>query len=619
MKNEFNDEILDITDTSLELTTEMLDFENDIKVSNEIDEMLDFIDLEPKNDDLTVELSLDDILENISETKEPKVEIEANKELEEYKPSIRDFNIKSAKTRKIVYKGMLYVIIVMLLGFEFFLTKSGEFLNEIRVYASDYNPIRIVQNEKVGFIDYTGNMLVNPKYSYAEDFVKGYAIAKDSSGLPLILDRGGKEIAPTGTYFSIYRAKEDIVAAKVTKDGLKYGILDSYLKNKTKFNYDLINFVDGIFTYVKGNEVGILNTEGKEIYKTKLTKKDVKAINVSVSELTDNNKDNIQYGVVTVNSSSVIVNLVDGKVVTNPTLNTITALEDNVFSQKNQYGNTSYLYVYNNEVIMQRDDVLSIKVPSIKSGVINTLKDDYTNEYISVNSKEQINKNITKNTSYYGKNTFVYLNHNYSNNKSELVFIEEGKIKESISTDYLIERTFENGIAIVKFTDGKLGYLNEQGKLITDLRFEEASSFDSYGETICKTNNGYGVINKEGKIIIPFENKNIIMADAKVKNESDKEENIFYAVKKDDKYILYNSKGKKRLKESFDNVEFSKDKPIVKVANEKYDMLLVSDSLVKINLTSFNTKYKGYDNYILIENNFYNYNGKEIYTDKSKK
>ena len=35
------------------------------------------------------------------------------------------------------------------------------------------------------------------------------------------------------------------------------------------------------------------------------------------------------------------------------------------------------------------------------------------------------NKNITKNTSYYGKNTFVYLNHNYSTNKSELVFIEE--------------------------------------------------------------------------------------------------------------------------------------------------------------------------------------------------
>ena len=36
--------------------------------------------------------------------------------LEEYKPSIKDFNIKSARTRKYVKKGMLYVIIVMLLG-----------------------------------------------------------------------------------------------------------------------------------------------------------------------------------------------------------------------------------------------------------------------------------------------------------------------------------------------------------------------------------------------------------------------------------------------------------------------------------------------------------------------
>ena len=73
MKNEFNDEILDINDASLELTTEMLDFENDIKVSNEIDEMLDFIDLDTKNEDLTCELSLDDIIENITDNKEPNI------------------------------------------------------------------------------------------------------------------------------------------------------------------------------------------------------------------------------------------------------------------------------------------------------------------------------------------------------------------------------------------------------------------------------------------------------------------------------------------------------------------------------------------------------------------
>ena len=212
---------------------ETLDFDTDAMVSNQIDEMLDFIEItDNKTDEINEEL--DDLLKN--------------------KKAIKDFNIKSAKTRKIVKKVMLYVIIVMLLGFEFFINKSGEALNNLRVYASDNEPIRIVQNEKYGYIDFTGEKIVNPKYTYAENFVKGYAIVKNSSNLPLIIDKGGKEKAPTGTYFSLYRANDDIIASKITKGGLKYGILDSGLKVKTSFKYDSIVYKEGVYTYVKDME-----------------------------------------------------------------------------------------------------------------------------------------------------------------------------------------------------------------------------------------------------------------------------------------------------------------------------------------------------------------------------
>ena len=144
----------------------------------------------------------------------------------------------------------------MLLGFEFFINKTGEALNDLIVYASDNQPIRIVQNDKYGYIDYTGDKIVNPKYNYGENFIKGYAIVKNSSNLPLIIDKGGKEAVKTGEYFSLYRANTDIIASKVTKKGLKYGILDANLKTKTDFIYDAISYKNGVYTIVLGKGEG---------------------------------------------------------------------------------------------------------------------------------------------------------------------------------------------------------------------------------------------------------------------------------------------------------------------------------------------------------------------------
>lgn len=247
---------------------EMLDFELDQMVSNEIDEMLDFFDDDetPLTEETVVEEPLNELLENIKPTVD-KVEIVANEEaLEEYIPSLKDFNIKSAKKRKVVRKAMVYTIIVMLMGFQFLISNAGDALNELRVYASSNDPIRIIQNNKYGYIDYTGEKITNPKYLYGEKFVKGYAIVKNSSNMALIIDKGGNEVVESGKYFSMFRAGEDIVAAKNTKAGLKYGILDANLKTKVKFEYDSILYTEDVYTFKNNNTVGIINKSGKVIY-----------------------------------------------------------------------------------------------------------------------------------------------------------------------------------------------------------------------------------------------------------------------------------------------------------------------------------------------------------------
>lgn len=613
-------ETLSLDDTPLltDDTVEMLDFEADKKVSNEIDEMLDFIDLSDNKETKKDEQNLDDLLKNVNKDTNNKVEITASeKKLDEYVPSIKDFNIKSAKTRKIVKKVMLYVIIVMLIGFEFFINKTGDALNDLIVYASDNQPIRIVQNDKYGYIDYTGDKIVNPKYSYGEEFVSGYAIVKDASNLPLIIDKGGKEAVTTGTYFSLYRADDDIIASKVTKKGLKYGILNSSLKEKTEFSYDLISYEDGCYSFVNGNTVGIINLEGKEIFTYKLTDSDDKVIDVKASNVTDGNYD--RYAVVTVNKTSQIVNLTDGTVVYSPTLNEIVPEENNVFYEIINNGSRRYIYVQDNKIILEAGSYNSLTIPSIEAGVLRAINNNYEYEYISVKTQEIISDGINENNSFFGDDIFMYYTYNSRRRKNDIALVKNGEVYKTIEADFEIEKEFHNGFAIVKFSDGKYGYLNEDGNLLNDVHYDEAGQFDSYGEAIAKTSSGYGVINKDNKTIIDFENEEIKMASSLVKQKTaSNRNNVFYAVKKDSLFVLYKDNGKKVDNLHYTDIVFDDVYPIVKVATDAKDVLLTTEDLNEISLTSFNNEYEAHDNYIIVKNEYYNYNGKLIYVDNNK-
>ena len=209
-----------------------------------------------------------------------------------------------------------------------FTTMTNEILDvsnmdgaSIRVYDEKYN-IRLILDSLISIykkkcnsknISFRSNISSDiPKYLYGEDFIKGYAIVKNGSDLPLIINKGGKEVIKAGEYFSLYRANSDIIASKVTKDGLKYGILNSNLKEKTPFKYDIISYKNGVYSYVLDNDVGLINEDGKKIYTYKLTDRDDKGIDVTPSSVTSDNYQ--RYGVVKVNKTSLIVNLKDDEV-----------------------------------------------------------------------------------------------------------------------------------------------------------------------------------------------------------------------------------------------------------------------------------------------------------------
>ena len=180
--------------------------------------------------------------------------------------------------------------------------------------------------------------------------------------------------------------------------------------------------------------------------------------------------------------------------------------------------------------------------------------------------------------------------------------------------------TYKNGFAIIKYKDGTYGYLNENGDLLNDTHYVEVGEFDSYGDAIAKTENGYGVINKDGKTIINFENSEIKMAQSNVKLKSlANRNNVFYAVRKESGYRLYNNKGKRFNNTIYNDIAFDENYPILKLSTEEKDALITTEDKYEIGLTSFNTDYEAHENYIIIKNEYYNYKGKLIYTKEESK
>ena len=389
------------------------------------------------------------------------------------------------------------------------------------------------------------------------------------------------------------------------------------MRKKTEFLYDTISYDENLFTYVRENTVGLISKDGKDIFKYKLTDNDNKKLSISVSDITDDGFK--RYGVVTVNSTSQIVNLDSGKTVSSPTLNEIIPEENNVFYEKLPNGVKKYFYVQDDKVLLESDDYIKLSISSSKSGVLKALDTSHNYTFISTKTLEQLKKGLREEETYDGDAAFMYVSYDYKKNTNQINIVKNGEVTNSISGEFAVDRGFKNGIAIVKYNDGMYGYINCDGNFINSEHYIEAGEFDSYGDAVAKKESGYGVINSDGKVVIDFSNLEIKMAPGSVKKSNlEESKNIFYAVKKDNRYGLYSAKGKKVNKEYYDEVSFDDNYGLVKISTDIKDALIVSSSLEEISLTSSKMEYKVYPNYVIVKNNYYNYDGKLIYVDNSK-
>ena len=496
-----------------------------------------------------------------------------------------------------------------------FVSLLGVYLFSTNIKADEVNLIRIEEKNKVGYINSDGEVLAKPKYISGTNFYKGYALVKNYNNLSGVLNGKAKLEVPFGSYFYIDLYSNRYIVSKFTNEGLKQGLLDENLKELTRFNYDNISYSkSGLFLFVRGETMGLMNSEGKEIYSYVVDEVDNRDISIEISSSESTEK----YAKIKINDSSTIINTKTGKEVYKYTLSDIYVLDNNVFYVKpnSDSENNKYFVIKDDRVVYETSNYKRLRVEDINSNVAIGIKDNAKKDYINLSTKEVINSN--DNIDYeYSDGVVLEKSHNFTVDKDEYKILYNNKVIGEFTDIKPLDNTFTNGFMKIKESDSKYGFINKKGKVITSKGYDNLSDFEDYGYAVVTNDNSYGVINSNGKEVIKPEYDEIVLLDSDLFNTVKKSSNEeVFAFRVNDKYGIINSKGKILIKPIY--IEFSlvsTKYPIIKATYNNEEIL--------INLSTFNEltmkiddEVNVYENYITIGDKYYNYNGNLIYETK---
>lgn len=486
------------------------------------------------------------------------------------------------------------------------------FLNNAK--ADNVNLIKIEEKAKTGYIDNSGEVIVKPKYLYGTDYYKGYAVVKNYNSLYGILDSKGKTKIAFGNIFTATLYGNRYVVSKFTSDGLKMGLLNENLDELTRFKYDNLTYSkSGVFIFTRDETMGIMNSDGKEIYTYKVDEVDDRNISIEISNLTEGNDSDL-YAKIKINSSSTIINTTTGKEVYKYTLDDINVLDNNVFYIKNNSGKNKYFIIKNDKVVYESSDYKRIRVENLNSDIAIGIKEDASIDYINIIDKKVINNDESIKYTY---SDGVILKEQYNFNAKKIMYTIYTPSKEfgTFSDLKPYDNKYVNGYLKIKTENDKYEFVNKKGNVITKKEYEELSDFNKNGYAIVSNDNLYGVIDSKGKEIIDEKYEEIIfLNDNLFKNVKKISKNELFIFKENNKYGIINSDGKVVIKANYDDFDTITTKyPIIEGTYNGEKFLINLNTLKELSI-KVSDKVEIYDNYIISSLNYYNYNGEQIYT-----
>ena len=162
------------------------------------------------------------------------------------------------------------------------------------------------------------------------------------------------------------------------------------------------------------------------------------------------------------------------------------------------------------------------------------------------------------------------------------------------------------------YTDNKkYSFIDKRGNVITDKEFEYVSDFNKNGYAIVSNNNQYGVLDSQGREVLNTKYDEIIFLDDTLfSNLNDK----LFIYKENNKYGIINANKKVVVKNIYDKFDIITTKyPIIKaIYNE--DSILVNLKTYRDLSIDSTGNIQIYDEYIVSDDNYYNYDGELIYS-----
>lgn len=578
------------------------------QVEEEIKEPVKEINVEELNNIFT-----NDINKEINNEDFEKVSIFENK-FNKLKEENDILNMNPELQMDIKRKTFFQKYAVILPIFAFTLTLAlGVYIFTSNIKADETNLIKIEENKKYGYIDNEGNVVVRAKYIYGSDFYRGHAIVKNQNNLSGIINNKGNFESNFGDYFYIERFSNNYIVSKFTNEGLKMGLLNSSLIPITKFKYDNISYSkNNTFLFTRNDVMGVINQQGKEIFSFAVDETDDKDISIEVSN-SDTSNLNKKYAKIKINKSSTIINLGTGKEIYSYTLDDINVMDNNVFYIKRNDENNKFLVIEDDRIKYETTMYKLVRVEDFSSGILVCLKNDMSYDYIDLDTKKVINKN--SNISYsYGSGLILENKNDFEKNIDKFWIKNTKRTLGEFENKKLVDKSIVNGMIKVYTANNKINFLNTSGKLISEKEYDRVSNFDEFGYAIVEKDNMFGVIDKKGKEVIPVKYENIKSIDSDLfKNMKEKYNKEIFTFTSGNKTGIITSKGDIIIKASYDSFRFiTSNYPIIVGVNNEEKNIINIDKEKEFNI-KIDKDIEVHDNYILVDEKYYNYDGKLIY------
>ncbi len=525
--------------------------------------------------------------------------------IEKDNKSLFEKNIFAIKHKSILLPVIAFIF-ASVVGIYLFISSSK---------AETINLIKINESNKVGYMDSDGTIVVKSKYLSGSDYYNGLAIVKNDNNLYCVLNGKGVFEVPCGTYTYIGLYDGKYIASKITNQGLKQAILDKKLNNITKYKYDNISYINnGIYTFKRDETVGLLNGEGKEIYSFKVDEVDDKNISVEVS----NSKSSIKYAKIKVNDSTTIINLESGKEIYKYTLNEVKVLDNNIFSIKDiTKDNNTYIYIDDDEVKYKTDNYKFVRVEDYNSNIAICIKSDSKIDYINLTNGEKINSN-ENNEYFYNDGYVLEKTHDFNLNADVYNIIDySGKVGSFTSLEP-VDGLFSNQLLMISVFENRYNFVNTKGKTISNKSYEYAEKFSKNGYAVVANNEKYGILDTKANEVVSLSYNNIEQLDSSMfktlKNKYGLE--LFIFTGDNNKKGLVTSKNKEYIEAIYSSFEvLDDDYPFLKAYYGNEPVLLNVVNKKEIDIKE-DDDIQIKENYVIVNNKYYNYNGKLIYTAK---